>query len=94
MRPYIKIYLNFFGFSEGEVICENCKSPANDIHHCFFKGMGGRKTFRYEGEIYDISDIINLIGLCRDCHNKAHRSELTKEYLMLAHKIYMKQNGI
>ena len=94
MKAYIKTYLDYYEYAEQDVIpCENCKNPANDTHHIHLKGMGGSKTFIYKWKIYDIDDIINLIALCRDCHIKAHKRELTRDYLMLLHKIYMKQHG-
>ena len=96
MKPYIKTYLDYFGITPDvdPVYCEVSRKMAKDIHHIHLKGMGGRKTFRYKGKTYDIDDITNLIALSMDNHIKAHKGELSKDYLMVLHKIYMKKHGI
>jgi 5-methylcytosine-specific restriction endonuclease McrA len=73
MKKHARIYLDFDGYDIPEdVICEFCSEPAVDIHHITAKGMGGNPK----------ADCIeNLIGLCRDCHDKAHAGLITKEEL-------------
>lgn len=47
--------------------CEDCgRSPIQDIHHVEPRSKFG-STKKHEQD-----KISNLIGLCRDCHNKAH----------------------
>lgn len=78
MVKYKKVYIEYFGYYEGEYIgCEICQKPSVDIHHIDFKGMGGSKTKDY---------IENLIAVCRECHNKCHES---KEFNQKAKKIHL-----
>lgn len=57
------LYNQYRERSQG-ALCEYCKSDyAVDVHHIIFKSRGG-------------SDLpINLIALCRECHNRAHSSD-------------------
>ena len=85
MKKYIRNYFLHHGVPEGEII--NCKvcgsdSRADDLHHVYIKGMGGRKTFLLNGKEYDIDDPINLIPLCREHHLQAHGGKWTKEELI------------
>ena len=71
MKPHTKEYFKHhdpFNY----LPCEVCGQKAVDIHHIEPKGMGGSKMKDY----YD-----NLIGLCRDCHEKAHANKITKQQL-------------
>jgi len=69
MKKYVKNYFKANGYVEGDIIlCEVCNSMACEIHHITFKSQCGS----------DEAD--NLIALCRNCHNKAHDNELSKEY--------------
>ncbi len=64
MKKHVKIYLDYYGYGEQDVIiCECCGRKAVDIHHIKRRGLGGSKR---------CDNIENLIGLCRDCHDKAH----------------------
>jgi len=77
MKPYTKIYMDFFGYTIADFIpCEVCGQRGVDIHHADIKGMGGSKTKDY---------IENLVCLCRSCHNKAHAHEITKDELIKIH---------
>ena len=78
MKKHIKLYFDFYDYGEQDPIqCEVCAdnglfTVATDIHHIQPKGMGGTAG----------KDVIeNLIALCRECHESAHRSKLTKDYL-------------
>ena len=64
MRKHTKIYMDFFDYGiDSFVMCEFCQQDrAVDIHHLESRGMGGSNSLDY---------IENLVGLCRDCHNKA-----------------------
>jgi 5-methylcytosine-specific restriction endonuclease McrA len=61
--------MKHYGYGDQDFIpCAICKGRAVDIHH--IHGRGKNK------------DVIeNLIALCRECHIKAHKNELSKEYL-------------
>jgi len=77
-QPHIKVYLKYFGYGEQDFIpCEMCKERAVDVHHIRPKSLGGT------------DEIENLIGLCRRCHNLAHRKYLVEHDLLLVHKRFM-----
>ena len=65
MKAHTKIYMDYFGYGEQDFICcEVCGKKSQDIHHIHGRGKG--------------KDVIeNLIGLCRDCHDKAHNNRHT-----------------
>ena len=79
MVKYKQVYIDYFGYFEGEYIsCEICSAPSVEIHHITFKRMGGSKKL----------DIIeNLIAVCRECHTKCHDS---KEFNEKAREIHLK----
>jgi len=71
---YKQRFKNYHNIADQDIIlCWVCNRVGVDIHHIETKGMGGTNQDRIE----------NLIALCRDCHNKAHSNELTKEELSL-----------
>jgi len=81
-KGYIQIYLNYFGFKEGDfVVCEACGKPATDIHHIHGRGKGKDAIF-------------NLIALCRGCHSRAHGSihPVSKEEFDYIHKNFLAGN--
>ena len=60
MQHHTKVYMNFFYYGiEDFIPCEMCGSRAVDIHHL-------EKRNKTKNDFIE-----NLIGLCRDCHNKA-----------------------
>jgi len=74
MQKHTKIYLKFFDYGIDDFIpCEICSAKSVDIHH--IKGRIGRL----------MTDIYNLIALCRECHIKAHNNEFNKSELMNIH---------
>jgi len=78
LKGYKKIYCDAMGYVEGDFIpCEVCGSEAHDIHHLKAKGMGGT-TDPYKNSIF------NLMGLCRNCHEKYGDK---KQYM---HSLFMK----
>ena len=78
MKKHIKKYLD--RFSDTFIPCELCGATVTDIHHIKYKSRGGK------------DDIENLMGLCRNCHNKAH-NEIVKEYELLEiHKQWLKSH--
>jgi len=75
MKRHVKIYLDFHGYTIADIIiCEmpECGAVAVDIHHIDPRGMGGNP---------DKDVIENLVGLCRDCHDKAEAGIITKDEL-------------
>jgi 5-methylcytosine-specific restriction endonuclease McrA len=79
MKPYVKLYLDYHNLYGEFITCVNCGNHAVDIHHIQPKGMGG---------CGGRDGIDNLIALCRICHEEAHASILSKDYLrsLLKHK--------
>ena len=68
MKKYVKVYLDYFGYCEQDFIpCEKCGCRAVDVHHVNKRSAGGK------------DEIDNLIGLCRECHDKAELK--TKPYI-------------
>lgn len=81
MKPHTKIYLDFFGFTEGDnVPCEVCARPAVDIHHIKARGMGGSSTR---------DEILNLQAVCRECHIKYGDKKQHVDMLRIRHVEYM-----
>lgn len=79
MKPHTKVYLKYFGFKIPEdCFCEICGIYANDIHHIEARGMGGNPT-------KEKNEIINLMALCRNCHNKYGDIPDKKEWLKSLH---------
>ena len=90
MQRHIKVYREYFKIGDQDIVlCEVCDRVAVDIHHITSRGL---KSFEYKGKTYnDINHILNLIGLCRECHNKAHGGEYSKNQLYKMHKIRILQ---
>ena len=77
MKHHVKIYLDYFGYGEQDVIlCEACHRLAVDIHH-----INGR------GKDKDV--IVNLMALCRKCHNMAHQEKISKSELQYIHNSFL-----
>jgi 5-methylcytosine-specific restriction endonuclease McrA len=68
--------MDYFDYGEQDFVpCEVEGRRCVDVHHLIFKSQGGK-------------DIIeNLIGLCRDCHNEAHKNTLFNESLKTIHML-------
>lgn len=81
MQKYIKIYVDYFGYGEQDKIpCEVGCGTCVDVHHIWGRGKG--------------KDVIeNLMGLCRDIHTSAHRSEISKQELQTIHDNFLKRHG-
>ena len=74
MKLHVKIYTEHFGIGEQdrplcEIKAKGCQHFASDVHHIFPRGMGGSKSKDY---------IENLVGVCRECHNKCESGEISK----------------
>ena len=78
MKKHTKVYMDFFDYGEQDfVMCEMCQQDrAVDIHHLNPRAMGGSKSKDY---------IENLMGLCRDCHNKAESDSSFNFYARIKH---------
>tara|TARA_R100000329_G_scaffold82224_1_gene70048 strand:+ start:135 stop:473 length:339 start_codon:yes stop_codon:yes gene_type:complete len=76
MQKHTKVYLDFFGYKQGEYIpCEMCNAPAVDIHHL------ERRTRNKVTNDY----IENLVGLCRHCHLNAENDKSFNMYTRIKH---------
>jgi len=77
MKPYVKTYLTYFSYSEGDFIpCEVCGAKCVEVHHLEPKSIAKAKE----------NLIDNLIGVCRDCHNQCHSSRQFNEDAKLIHR--------
>ena len=70
--------MTFFDYGETDfIMCEMCQQDrAVDIHHLNSRGMGGSNSKDY---------IENLMGLCRDCHNKAENDSSFNMFCRIKH---------
>lgn len=91
MKKHTKIIMEYFGYTEADFIpCTLCEKKARDTHHINTRGMGGRKTFQRDGKTYQIDAIENLIFLCRECHEQAHKGEISRDILWHGQKLKMR----
>lgn len=91
MQKHIKVYRDFFKIGDQDIpLCEVCTAPSVDIHHITSRKY---KSFEWFDDTYDINDILNLIGLCRECHNQAHSNIITKNYLYTRHQFHILYHG-
>ncbi len=83
-QRHITVYRKFFRVGDQDVYeCERCTGNQGcEIHHIYSRGLPG---FEYKGFYYEVNDILNLILVCRDCHDLAHGGGLTKEDLFEIH---------
>ena len=85
MKPYLKIYIDFFDYKiPSDVTSEISGQRAVDVHHIEARGMGGSKSK---------DNILNLIGLTRDEHNKAESGEHSKDFLRIIHYRFILNNA-
>lgn len=74
MQNHTKVYMKFFNFEEGDFIpCEMCGAQAVDIHHL-------EKRNKIKNDFPE-----NLIGVCRDCHNKAENDSMFNMFSRIKH---------
>lgn len=82
MQKHTKNYLKYFGYWEQSWIpCELCSSTATDIHHILYRSQ------------WWWDDILNLVWLCRKCHDKAHAWDYDAEYLTDKHLQFMQRKA-
>lgn len=88
MKPYIKIYLDYFGFGlDSFISCEICGNRAVDIHHIINRKRGGDPTGSK-------NRANNMMALCRNCHLSHGDVPEKIEQLQNMHLKYMEENGI
>ena len=79
MQKHTKVYMNFFDYGEQDfVMCEFCQQDrAVDIHHLTKQSkFGSKKEKDY---------IENLMGLCRDCHDKCEQDKMANFFARIKH---------
>uniref|UniRef100_A0A6M3KN09 Putative homing endonuclease n=1 Tax=viral metagenome TaxID=1070528 RepID=A0A6M3KN09_9ZZZZ len=83
MKKHVKNYFKYFGYiHQNEIMCENCGRLAVDLHHIEYG--------RYKRD----DSVENIIALCRDCHNKAHNSEIPKFLLQETHNYKLNERRL
>lgn len=85
MKKHIRVYTDYFNIGEQDFpLCEWCGyRKAVDVNHIIPRGMGGSKNKDY---------IENLVGMCRDCHQKFEAKKISKEELTERHLDFMHKN--
>jgi len=78
MKPYIKTYLKYFGYSEGDYIpCEcGCGRQSVEIHHLEPKSIAKAKE----------NLIDNLCAVSRECHQRADYDRSFNDFLKHRHR--------
>ena len=85
MKPYTKIYMDYFGYDISSWIpCEVCGKQAVDINHIVPRGMGGTKK---------ADEIKNLMAVCRKCHLDYADRKMYKDFLINKHQEFMDTMG-
>jgi hypothetical protein len=79
LKNHTKVYMTFFDYGEQDfVMCEFCQQDrAVDIHHLEKQSKFGNKKEK--------DYIENLVGLCRDCHNKCENDKMANFYCKIKH---------
>jgi HNH endonuclease len=86
MKKHTKIYMDYFGYGiEDFVPCEICQNKCVDIHHIEARGRGGNPTGSKDR-------VENLIGVCRNCHEKYGDVPELKDKLKEIHFRFMELN--
>jgi len=87
MKFHTKIYLDYFGLGLQDIIfCEysyikyGAMIRAGSTHHIIYRSHGGT------------DDIINLIALSSDVHNKAHQEQISKSEFQDIHIEFTNNN--
>lgn len=86
MKNYTKTYLQYFGYSGHEFMpCEYCGGALVDVHHLVPKSIAPK---------HKVNLITNLCGLCRNCHDRAHREVEFNNQLKEVHRRKLLANGL
>jgi len=81
MKPYTKVYLDHFDYSQGDFIpCEVTGNRAVDISHNDPRGMGGSKHKDH---------IENLMALSREAHHFLEMNPTYYWWFQLVHYYFM-----
>lgn len=81
MKHHTKVYMQFFGYGEGEFIpCEVTGQRANDVHHISPRGMGG-------SDKKDIPE--NLCALTRRVHDLAESEKIPEAIMNQIHTSFI-----
>jgi len=86
MKSYVKVYLDFFGYSGFEYMpCEipNCNRRAVDVCHIWAKSI--KDELR--------NDIKNLMGKCREHHIEFGDKKDKRDWLQEVHNKFMTEHG-
>ncbi len=84
MQKHTKVYLQYFNFTPEDFIpCELCGSKAVDIHHIVPRSKFGSKRKDEQ------DNIINLMALCRTCHEFYGQSKEHNDWLQSKHENYI-----
>lgn len=77
MKNYTKTYYQFFDLIPSDIIiCEICDfRPSVDIHHIVARSQ--EKSLE--------NDIINLMAVCRECHNEYGDRKIAIKFLFKKH---------
>ena len=79
MQKHIKVYLEHYWENP---ICLVCWNNAVDIHHIVYRSKFWTKTKDQQDSLW------NLIWLCRNCHELAHKWIYDKDFLKSNLKIW------
>jgi hypothetical protein len=86
MKPYVKLYMDYFGYDVSDFICcEVCGAQAVDLHHIEPRSMGGNPKG-------DKDSIENIMALCRAHHLQYGDKKQWKDWLKKLHKIKMDEH--
>ena len=86
MKRHVKIYYDYFGYGEDDFVpCEICGRRDVDVNHIDCRGMGGSKLMDF---------IENLMGLCREHHDKYGDKKQWMDWLIERHQWFMQKFGI
>lgn len=86
MTPHVRTYMKYFGYKiQSDIMCEYCGSPANDVHHLQPRSIAPK---------HKVNLITNLMGLCREHHERAHREVEFNNALKEVHRRKLLANGL
>lgn len=80
MKSYTKVYFGYFKIDPGDFVpCEICGSIGKDIHH--IQARSKRRDL--------LNDIVNIMCLCRECHEKHGDRKDKIEWLQEIHNKHL-----
>ena len=80
MAKHIKNYRKYFNIGDQDVLtCSWCNmAQAVDLHHIVYRSSKGT------------DEVANIIALCRSCHEKAHKRDISESDLLERQKQVMR----